>query len=251
MNLSPSFRSALARLRRLVFPPPPPPPAGDFYQVRAAIAARYLSGNGLEIGALNQPIPLPPAAKARYVHRLTVEELRRHYPEYRNQTLVPVDVVDDGERLATIPDESVDFLIGNHLIEHCEDPIGALRHWLRVVRPGGILYLAAPDKDKTFDQPRPLTPFEHLERDWCEGPAWSRMGHYEEWMALVAKTPAAEVKQKAEETARTGYSIHFHVWTPASFRDFLDRCRRLIRPRFRIVECVPNGLELIVILRRG
>ena len=39
-----------------------------------------------------------------------------------------VDVVDDAQTLATFPDESVDFVIANHVLEHLEDPIGALEN---------------------------------------------------------------------------------------------------------------------------
>lgn len=245
------FRRFLGRLGCIHSHPVQNLPQGDFYRVRAEIAARHLSGNGIEIGALAQPLPLPPAARVRYVDRFPLEELRRHYPECGNQIMTPVDIVDDGEKLATIPDASVDFVIANHLIEHCENPIGAMENWLRALKPGGILYLAAPIKDLTFDLPRPVTDFEHLQRDWREGPAWSRMGHYEEWMALVAKTPPNEVRQKAEETACANYSIHFHVWTEAGFREFIERVGSLIKPGFSIVESAANGLELIVILRRS
>jgi hypothetical protein len=48
---------------------------------REEIAAAYLRGEGLEVGALHLPLKLPAEARARYVDRMTVEELRRHYPE--------------------------------------------------------------------------------------------------------------------------------------------------------------------------
>ena len=81
-------------------------------------------GSGLEIGALQMPLRLPAGASVRYVDRFDVEELRSHYPELDDFELVAPDVIDDGEVLGTIPDESADFLIANHMIEHCEDPIG-------------------------------------------------------------------------------------------------------------------------------
>jgi SAM-dependent methyltransferase len=121
---------------------------------RDAIAARFLRGDGLEIGALHNPLPVPSGARVRYVDRMPVSELERQYPELRGKALVPVDVIDDGERLASVPDASVDFVIANHFLEHCQDPIGALGTMFRAVRPGGIVYLAIPDKRFTFDVDR-------------------------------------------------------------------------------------------------
>ena len=62
------------------------------------------------------------------------------------------------ESLATIPDGSQDFVIADHFIEHCQDPISALTIHFRVLKTGGILYMAVPDKRFTFDKDRPVTP---------------------------------------------------------------------------------------------
>ena len=64
---------------------------------RQTIAHEYLRGEGLEIGALSLPLELPCGASAKYVDRLTVTELRKHYPELAGVPLVNVDIQDDGE----------------------------------------------------------------------------------------------------------------------------------------------------------
>ena len=119
-------------------PAQPPAVQGD---PRGQLAAECLRGGGVEIGALHQPMPLPPGAGVTYVDRMTVEELRAHYPELAELELTPVDVVDDGERLATFEDESVDFVVANHFLEHCENPIGTIETHLRKLRPGGVAVL--------------------------------------------------------------------------------------------------------------
>src|SRR5262245_32343269 len=181
---------------------------------RKTIAASYLRGEGLEIGALHNPLKVPPAARVRYVDRLRVEDLRREYPELEGKNLVPVDVLDDGETLANVPDATQDFVIANHFIEHCENPIGAVRNMLRVLKEGGILYLAVPDKRSTFDVDRPVTTIDHLMRDFQEGPGWSRRPHYEEWTRLVRKVPDGDrAERDVEDLMSKRASIHFHVWT--------------------------------------
>jgi predicted SAM-dependent methyltransferase len=219
---------------------------------RRDVAARYLAGEGLEIGALHYPLWTDPArARVRYVDRLTVPELRRQYPELDTYDLVSVDVVDDGETLATFADGSLDFIVGNHMLEHCENPLGTIRSHLRKVRPGGTLYYAVPDKRMSFDVDRPLTPFEHLVRDDREGPQGSRLAHFREWAELVNKqrTPA-DLEENVRKLLEMNYSIHFHVWDAATYSDFLDRARGYLGGAFRVEHLEQNDTEIITVLRR-
>ena len=117
----------------------------------------HLRGHGLEIGALHTPFNVPRGVEVKYVDRLDADELRRHYPELADEHFVRVDIVDDAETLATVAEASQDFVIASHVLEHCENPIGAIRTWLRVLKPGGVILLIVPDKRFTFDKVRPMT----------------------------------------------------------------------------------------------
>ena len=72
-----------------------------------------------------------------------------------------VDLVSPGDELP-LPDNSVDFVLSSHVIEHFPDPIKALKEWHRVVRPGGYLFIIAPHKERTFDRQRPRTTLAEL-----------------------------------------------------------------------------------------
>jgi O-antigen biosynthesis protein len=221
-----------------------------FEIVRADLAARWLpTGSGIEIGALHQPLPVPEGASVKYVDRKTLPELRSQYPELAEYELVEPNIVDDGERLMTLPDASQDFVIANHFIEHAQNPISALANAFRVVRPGGIVFLAVPDKRRTFDEERPLTTIAHLERDYLDGPRWSRADHFEEWARLVDHDE--NVGERIQVLTEVDYSIHFHVWTAESFKSFLEHCRAT-HPElsFEIVEFVENYHEFVAILRK-
>ena len=91
----------------------------------------------------------------KYVDRMTVAELRRQYQELAGDPLVETDIIDNGEQLTTIRDETQDFVIANHFIEHCQNPIQTFQNLFRVLKPGGVLYVAVPDKRFTFDADRP------------------------------------------------------------------------------------------------
>lgn len=181
---------------------------------RYLISALYLDGRGIEIGALHNPLYVLPWVNVSYVDRMTDTALREQYPELEVQKLVTVDIVDDGEHLATIRDNSQDFVIANHFLEHCENPLLALENMLRVLRQGGVVFLALPDMRYSFDRERLATSLEHLQRDCHEGPEWSRRGHFEEWVRLVnGVRDELQVERDVDALIAKGYSIHFHAWT--------------------------------------
>lgn len=221
-------------------------------QRRAELAARYLSGQGIEIGALDCPMTLPAAARVRYVDRVSVADLRRYYPELANRDIRDPDIIDDGEVLGTFAAASLDFIVANHMLEHCENPLGTLRVHLERVRPGGVLFYAIPDKRQCFDQNRPVTPFQHLLADDKDGGAGSRWPHYLEWATEVnGLTDREAAEANARENMRTAYSIHFHVWDPDAFRGFLESAAEHVGYGFSIEHFESNGTEVIGILRRS
>jgi SAM-dependent methyltransferase len=217
--------------------------------IRTTVAATFLRGEGIEIGALHQPLPLPGGAKATYVDRMRVADLRGHYPELADLPLIEPDVLDDGETLATFADASQDFVVANHFLEHCQNPIAALQTLLRVLKPGGVLFLAVPDRRFTFDVDRPPTPIEHLIRDYTDGPEWSRRQHFEEWVRLVNKQPEDRVDASVAYLMSIDYSIHFHVWRAVDLLEFIQVFHRFAA--FELELFRRNGFESLLILRKS
>jgi SAM-dependent methyltransferase len=74
---------------------------------------------------------------------------------------MPVDIVAPGDDLP-LEDNSVDFVISSHVMEHFAEPIKALKEWRRVVRPGGYIFVIAPHKNRTFDRDRDCTTLAEL-----------------------------------------------------------------------------------------
>jgi SAM-dependent methyltransferase len=232
-----------------------------YLDARAEFANRYLSGHGLEIGGLNWPLEVPPGAHVSQVDRMSTEDLRTEYPEVDGPRL-KVDVVDDGETLATIPAGSQDFIIANHFLEHTQDPIGTIETHLGKLKPGGILFYAVPDKRYSFDFRRPLTPLKHMVRDHEHGPKRSRRQHFDEWTRLVGGEDAdradpAALKQfekrasaEARELEAADFSIHTHVWNQASFLGLILHCRERFGEAFDIEATCQRSLEFVVVLRK-
>jgi len=237
------LRRRLWRHIRNLLPLPAPRPLVH------ALPSAYLRGTGCEIGALHNPLRVPAGARVRYVDRFSVSDLRAQYPELKDTALVPVDIVTDGEKLCAIQDATQDFVIARNFIEHCEDPIGTLKHFLRVLKPGGIIYLGIPDKRHTFDDPRPITPLRHILDDHELGPERSRRAHFEEVARFSenAKTEA-DVHRVADDLIARNYSIHFHVWSPKEMMEMLGFLSDRIG--FEIEALCRDGAMVDFILRK-
>lgn len=225
-------------------------------------AARWLTGKGIEIGALHNPLPVPPTADVQYVDRMRSEDLRRHYPELANETLAPVSIIGDAHDLSAIPDGSLDFVIANHLVEHLDNPIRGLKEMVRVLRPGGILYIALPEPRVSFDRFRELTPVAHIVDEYRRGPDSNREDHFRDWVynveAHVDGMPRLGDNGKADrvrELMDLDYSIHFHVWRPDTFLEFLVAACREGNLTLEPLEFIPclggEDNEFIFIVANG
>lgn len=219
-------------------------------KTRLKLARSFLRGNGIEIGALHRPLRVGRRTRVRYVDRFTCVDLRRHYPELNYHPLVPVDVIDNAELLSTFKPATVDFVIANHVLEHCEDPLTALEHWGRVLVPEGVLYLSVPDKRFTFDRDRPITALEHVIADHMNGAHTSRRQHYLEWARDVSRVPAHQIETKAAELQHMQYSIHFHVWDPPALVTLVNYWLHNSALALKLDLCVQNSDEIITIIRK-
>jgi SAM-dependent methyltransferase len=222
--------------------------------------AGWLSGQGIELGALHQPLAVPAGVRVEYVDRMSVTDLRRQYPELAALELVPVSHIGTAEDLAGIADGTMDFVIACHVFEHLEDPTRAMHEVHRVLREGGIFFCALPEPRVTFDREREMTTVEHLIRDHPAG-LTSRRDHFVDWIENVERhMPWWDLEERdLEERVRflvdLDYSIHFHVWRPDTFLDYLGALRQQQGIVFEMVDfagCQPGSDdEFIFILRKG
>lgn len=148
----------------------------------SALAHHYLNGLwGLEIGGS--------AHNSFRLNTLNVDYTDDYSTCFKQEEIracgsyMKVDIVAPGDDLP-FKDNTVDFVISSHVIEHFYDPIKAVEEWLRVVKPGGFVYIIAPHKERTFDRDRPRTTIaELIERHkYPIDPALDDHHHWSVWI---------------------------------------------------------------------
>lgn len=215
--------------------------------------AKQLSGKGLEIGPLHRPMVRHAGMDIDYVDRYCVADLREHYPELNDLPLVEPDILDDAEELLTVSDGSYDFLISAHVIEHMKNPLRALEHWTRVVKPGGKIYLIVPDKREIFDRGRVRTTLEHIIFDYRSPSDERDYEHFLDYAVHVHGKRGDDAIAEADRLRDTDYSIHFHVFIPTDIIRLIEWFSENVRP-LEILEGPvksPKSDEFHLMLRVG
>lgn len=217
---------------------------------RIGLARKFLFGSGIEIGALQKPLLLPNSCKVRYVDRMALADLLHHYPELRGLPIQSPDIIDNGEQLSTISDGSQDFVIANHFLEHCQNPLQTLATFLRVLRIGGVLFMAVPDKRFTFDFDRPCTQYDVLYNTYRSGRRADRDELFHEWVTCVEHSDGQDVDARVSHLIATDYSIHYNVWTVDDLLTHLLRTRSELQFSFRLLTVVCSDNEAILLIEK-
>jgi SAM-dependent methyltransferase len=226
--------------------------------------ARYVVGEGLEVGAGHQPFPLPSGATVRYVDRWSPDENRELFPELGAADFPEPDVVAnfDVDRLSAFADSSQDFIIASHVLEHLADPLGFLDELHRVLRPGGLLVLLLPDRRRTFDRDRSATSLVHLIGEHDSGVIDVSDEHVEEFLDATMPGWRNGVDQDEAVPSHTldfhrRRSIHVHCWTESEFDEVLLHSTDVMGHRWELIDAVtvddegPEGFEFGFVLSRG
>jgi SAM-dependent methyltransferase len=155
-----------------------------------------------------------------------------------------VDLVGSAVEIAALvqrkfSDERFDYIVSSHNFEHLPNPIRFLQGCEQVLRPGGVLSMAIPDRRACFDYFRPVTALgEWLEayRDERERPTAAQIFRQRSLSAKLKGKGAWSVpmldddQPVPDETLESAYAVwqeqtrdgqyidtHCSVFTPSSF----------------------------------
>ncbi len=191
---------------------------------RTKLARKYLSGTGIEIGALARPV-IAPHAEISYYDRSTEAELAALYPHVADR-LKPLDGIAALESLEPIENETQDFVIACRVLEYSGNVLAAFHAMHRVLKPGGHAFLSVTDKRLTADCHRPVTPLGHLAADFVHGPGGSWTGHLEEWATFIEHGAGDDPEERLQLALHHAQRIRQHVWTPHAWMELLSEVQR-------------------------
>jgi SAM-dependent methyltransferase len=180
---------------------------------------RVCIGHGIEIGPGSRPYA--PSGRCVFVDR---------FPERHGD----IDVAADA---AVLPfaDQTLDFVVSAHALEHVPDVLETLGEWRRVLRTGGPVLLILPHAHRTYDRGRSLATYEHHRAERGRMVPAVADEHWAEWDAVLARSAPGTHHWTDSPMARrpdgswnrswivaNGY-IHWHAWTATQMVDILER----------------------------
>lgn len=252
---------------------------------RLSILSRHIDLTqtiGLEIGPLCRPLVTPecvsPDGRIEYLDHLDRDGLRQKYkddPQVNIDQIVSVDhICDDGDLSSLDIDRPFDYIVASHVVEHIPDLLSWFDNIGRLLRPGGILFLAVPDKRFTFDYVRPVsTPGQYVETNLLGrkrptikdvfdhhalitnthgGEVWQ--GQYDDDKLLFRNNPLDAYNLSKEALAPERYiDVHVGVFTSTSFISLVKIFISIKRLFFKIAgfyDVSPNQIEFYVVFQR-
>ena len=134
-----------------------------------------------------------------------------------NGNLIGNVIISDATDLRNIDDESYDFVLSSNNLEHIANPFKALLEWKRILKKDGLLIIAVPNKEYTFDHKREVTKVEHLMRDYKNEILEDDLTHVEEILELhdLSMDAPAGSFEEFRERCYNNYDnrcLHQHVF---------------------------------------
>jgi 2-polyprenyl-3-methyl-5-hydroxy-6-metoxy-1,4-benzoquinol methylase len=217
------------------------------------IASSFLYGNGLEIGALHQPLAVPQNCKVEYLNVKSQESLIALFPEVKN--IVKNEYVGNinNQSVYEITNNKFNFIIANHVIEHLPNPINAIKNICDALLNDGILVISIPDKRNSYDKNRALTGYYHILADYYLSTQYNSDENIIE--VLYNTNPdcfSSQDKFLIHFNSIKSRNEHIHVWTSDTFEDHLHKIFKLLNLNMQKLhqsKVEDNGVEYFGIFK--
>jgi hypothetical protein len=234
---------------------------------------------GLEIGALDKPIVLRSEGQIFYVDYLDTPSLKERYrrnpvPDCNVENIVDVDAVwGENTILEALGGVKVDYVLASHVGEHVPDFISWLKEICDVLKPGGTIRLALPDKRYCFDHLREETRLTDLLTayflrarrpqpqqiiDFClhfhainAGDAWKGAEIRPQISSLNQLDHAFAMAKLSKDGIY--HDVHCWAFTPSSLAKNMEQITSLGLLNLScesLIETEPDGLEFFVTMRK-
>lgn len=222
--------------------------------------------SGLEIGPYNQPLITKLEGNIEYLDFLTQEDLLKlNGPDDLQFSIPQTDYVVNDNHYSNYVKKQFDYIIANHVGEHVPNFIDFFCELEKLLKPGGILFIALPDKKFTFDKYRKDTDLSHFLYDYYQNIDEISKEHLLEveiYYDLEFVGGKMDLKERLsnsrllkEINKKTNIGTHCHVFTSEKVLS------KVIYPlifmqliRFKLLKFVPalaeHGGEMIAIFKK-
>jgi len=226
------------------------------YELRNDYALRYITGSGYEIGAQNSPLMCTNADRIMYIDYLSRTESAQKYNIQENKC-VEVDIIADANDLTCIPPDSASFIIANHVLEHCQNPVSTLQGWMRILRTKGILFLTLPNyKANEFDFEKSPTSVNHFIEDSRKASRGEDIAteHIKEHIQLIDGIDPYDKERfsrRYREIVASNLHTHYHVFDRKNVLELLHVIHRQAPIRIVNSFAYADSFELLFILEKA
>lgn len=241
---------------------------------RQYITEKYIktSWKGFEVGAYFNPWPVHKTNKMHYVDKYDKARLEfmfmddnwlKDKPE-RMKNIPKTTFKESGEECTQLETLGYNFCVTSHVFEHTEDPLRTLAVWFSKIKVDGIIAMAVPDKNNTFDKDRALTSWQELyeRRINPEFKKKSIKNSIEEWCSVIDGLSGEAHKQKVDRMIANKEDIHFNVWNSLTASEFFQEAQQIfdqtpgvlgvdkeLTQTFEILDFKSNG-EIFFVLKK-
>lgn len=208
-------------------------------------------GHGLEMSAASSPWPCHMECTVDYAD--PYEEDEGCKAGFENHDFVPLDYKASLEDMSCILKTDYDFIVCSHVIEHTPRVMLALKNIYEHLAKGGMLVMAVPHMDHTFDRLRKLTPLSHHISDF---EAYEREGDldhivdYLENAHIKYSGGTADIEQhcRAFLAGSNELDLHYHTFTEDSFAEIIEWfCENVYQwSRYEIFQRYEGEIEFFV-----
>ncbi len=219
---------------------------------------------GIEIGPWHAPLcPKREGWSVLINDVLPVDDLRQraaadpNIPASGAEMIEEVDLVGPAHRLDKLTEErSFDFIVSSHNFEHLPNPVSFLQAAQVVLRPGGVLTMAVPDKRRIFDRFRPrstLGDVVEAYRQDAERPSGRQVFDFSTHHTADGRSAARDLKAQHGlwvQNDDTYRDVHCWAFTPMSFTSIVHDLRFLNFIALDLEDVVSAGFEFYAHLRK-
>jgi hypothetical protein len=168
----------------------------DTTRVQILTEGLPLQGIGLEVGPFYRPTLLKTDHNIFYTDYTTASELVKKHAHLSiaqqiKENIVEVDFLwlPGCTLFESVGKRKFDYVIASHVIEHVPNVIGWITQIFTVLRTGGILSLAVPDKRYTFDAYRSETQVHELIDLWIRNQSIPSPGQIFDMLSCSCDVP--------------------------------------------------------------